>query len=92
MGPWTRSEDAMQIDLLPNLPPSGGYENVFIAIDVFTRYLFAYPLTDSSAINAAIVVIDIMNKHAYLPTTPNTDKGTAFTSTNIAEITQILRI
>ena len=27
-------EDAMQIDLLPNLPPSGGYENVLTAIDV----------------------------------------------------------
>ena len=30
-------EDAMQIDLLPNLPPSGGYENVLTAIDVFSR-------------------------------------------------------
>ena len=42
-------KDAMQIDLLPNLPPSGGYENVLTAIDVFSRYLFAYPLTDASA-------------------------------------------
>ena len=40
-------EDAMQIDLLPNLPPSGGYENVLTAIDVFSRYLFAYPITDA---------------------------------------------
>ena len=31
-------EDAMQIDLLPNLPPSGGFENVLTAIDVFSRY------------------------------------------------------
>ena len=44
-------EDAMQIDLLPNLPPSGGFENVLTAIDVISRYLFAYPLTDASAIN-----------------------------------------
>ena len=29
-------EDPMQIDLLPNLPPSGGYENVLTAIDVFS--------------------------------------------------------
>ena len=29
---------------------SGGYENVVTAIDVFSRYLFAYPLTDASAI------------------------------------------
>ena len=73
--------DAMQIDLLPNLPPSGGYENVLTAIDVFSRYLFAYPPTDASAINVAKALIDIMTKHAYLPTTLITDKGTAFTST-----------
>ena len=85
-------KDAMQIDLLPNLPPSGGYENVLTAIDVFSRYLFAYPLTDASAINVAKAPIDIMTKHAYLPTTVITDKGTAFTSKTIAEITQILGI
>ena len=85
-------EDAMQIDLLPNLPPSGGYENVLTAIDVFSRYLFAHPLTDASAINVAKALIDIMTKHSYLPTTLITDKGTAVTSTIIAEITQILSI
>ena len=82
----------MQIDLLPNIPPSGGYENVLTAIDIFSRYLFAYPFTDASAINVAKALIDIITKHAYLPTTLNTDKGTAFTSTIIAEITQILGI
>ena len=85
-------EDAMQIHLLPNLPPSGGYENVLTAIDVFSQYLFAYPLTDASAIKLANVIIDIMTKRAYLPTTLITDKGTAFTSTIVAEITQILGI
>ena len=85
-------EDAMQIDLLPNLPPSGGYENVLTAIDVFSRYLFAYPLSDASAINVTKALIDIMTKHTHLPTTLFTDKGTAFTSTIIAEITQNLGI
>ena len=85
-------EDAMQIDLLPNLLPSGDYENVLTAIDVFSRYLFAYPLTDTSAINVAKALTDFMTKHSYLPTTLITDKGTAFTSTIIAEITQILGI
>ena len=33
-------QDALQIDLLPNLPPSGGYENIITALDVFSRYLF----------------------------------------------------
>ena len=39
-------KDTMQIDPLSHLPPSGGYENVLTAVDVSSRYLFAYPLTD----------------------------------------------
>ena len=85
-------EDAMQIDLLPNLPPSGGYENIITAMDAFSRYLFAYPVTDASATNTAKVIIDIKTKHTYLPTTLITDKGTAFTSRLVAEVAQILGI
>ena len=32
----------MQIDSMPELPRSGGYENIMTAMDVFSRYLFAY--------------------------------------------------
>ena len=39
----TAPEDAMQIDLVPELPPSGGYENIVTAMDVFSRYLVTYP-------------------------------------------------
>ena len=85
-------EDAMQIDLLPNLPTSGGYQTVMTAIDVFSRYLFAYPLVEATASNTAKVLIDVMTKHSYLPTTIITDKGTAFTSKIIAEITQVMEI
>ena len=85
-------EDAMQIDLLPNLPPSGGYENIITAMDVFSRYLFAYPVTDASATNTAKVIIDIITKHTYLPTTLITDKGTACTSKLLADIAPILGI
>ena len=34
----TAPEDTMQIDLVPGLPPSGGYENIVTAMDVFSRY------------------------------------------------------
>ena len=82
-------EDAREIDLLPNLPPNGGYENIITAMDVFSRYLFAYPVTDASATNTAKVIFDILTKRTYLPTTLITDKGTAFTSKLVAEIAQI---
>ena len=55
-------EDAMQIDLLPNLLTSGRYQTVMTAIDVFSRYLFAYPLIEVTAPNVAKVIIDIMTK------------------------------
>ena len=85
-------EDAMQIDILPNLPASGGYQTVLTAIDVFSRYLFAYPLIEATATIVAKVIKEIMTKPSYLPTTLITDKGSAFTSTITAEITQILGI
>ena len=47
------TEDALQINLLPNLQTSGGYQTVMTAIDVFSRYLFAYPLTEATASNTA---------------------------------------
>ena len=74
-------EDAMQIDLLPNVT------KVITAIDVFSRYLVAYPLIEATAANVAKMIIDIMTKYSYLPTTLITEKGTAFTSTIPAEIT-----
>ena len=45
-------EDLMQIDLLPELPPIGGYENIITAIDVFSRYAFAYPVSNPTAVNS----------------------------------------
>ena len=40
-GHITAPEGAMQINLVPELPPCGGYENNVTAMDVFSRYLFA---------------------------------------------------
>ena len=39
----TEPEDALQIDSVPGLPQSGGYENSVTAMDVFSSFLFAYP-------------------------------------------------
>ena len=88
----TAPEDAMQIDLVPGLPHSGGYENIVTAMDVFSRYLFAYPTSNQDATTIAKVIINIMTKHAYLPTTLISDKGTAFTSRVIKEVAGVLGI
>ena len=88
----TVPEDAIQIDLVPELPPSGGYENIVTAMDVFSRYLFAYPTSNRDAQTIAKVLINIMTKHAHLPTTLLSDKCTAFMSHVIKEVADVLGI
>ena len=88
----TAHEDAMQIDLVPELPPSGGYEKIVTAMDVFSRYLFAYSTSNQDAKTIAKVLINIMTKHAYLPTTLISDKGKAFMSHVIKKVAGVLGI
>ena len=83
-------EDFMQIDLFPELPPSWGYENIITAMDVFLRYAFAYPVSNPTAVNTAKVILDIMTRHAYLPTLIITDKGSVFVSQVTHEVAEIL--
>ena len=75
-----RPEDFMQIDLLPELPPSGGYENIIKAIYVFSRYAFASPVSNPTAVNTAKVITDIITRHSYLPTLIITVTGSVFVS------------
>ena len=88
----TAPADAMHYDLVPGLPPSGGNENIVTAIDVFSRYLFAYPTSNQDAKTVAKVRINIMTKHAYLLTKLISDKGTAFISIVIKEVAGVLGI
>ena len=85
-------EDILQMDILPNFPPSGGYDIIITAIDVFSRYLFAYPVTRITAPAVAKVIMDILCKHTYLPTTIITDKGTQFNSQVTKEVAAVLNI
>ena len=85
-------EDLMQVNLLPEILQSGGYENIITAMDEFSRYAFAYPVSNPSAVNTAKVIIGIMTRHAYLPTLIITDKGSFFVSQVIHEVAEILGI
>ena len=85
-------KDLMQIDLFPELPPSRGYENIITASDVFSRYAFAYPVSNPTAVNTAKVILYIMTRHAYLPTFIITDEGSVFVSHVLHEVAEILGI
>ena len=88
----TAPEDAMQIDLVPELLPSGGYENIVTAMDVFFRHLFAYPISTQDAQTIAKVLINIKTRHAYLPRTLMSNKCTTFMSHVIKEVAGVFGI
>ena len=83
-------EDAIRIQLLPELPPTAGYENIVAAMDVFSRSLFAQPTSNQDAKTIAKDIFNIMTKHAYLPTTLSSDKCTALMSHVIKEMAGVL--
>ena len=58
----TAPADAMHTDLLQKLPPSGCYENIVTAMDVFSRYLFGDRIPNQDAKTIAKVIIVIMTK------------------------------
>ena len=88
MGP----EDALQMDIVLFHEPSNGFTAIVTAMDIFSRYLFTYCVTKIDAKTIARVLIDIMTRHAYLPTTIITDKGTQFMSEVVTDTTRVLGI
>ena len=86
----TAPENSMQIGLVPELLPSGGYENIVTAKDVFSRFLLAYPTANQDSKTIARVLINIMTNHAYLPTPLISDNGTAFMTHVVKVVTGVL--
>ena len=85
-------EDCLEVDILPNLPSSNGYRHIITMMDVFSRYLFAYPTQDMTARTVGRCIIDVMTRHCYLPTINLTDKGSQFRSDVVNQIAQTLDI
>ena len=55
-----------QVDLLPELPGSGGNENNITTNDIFSSYTVAYPLSVPTALITAKLNNNIMTRHAFL--------------------------
>ena len=88
----TAQEEAIKIDLVPELPPPVGYEDIVTAMDVYSRYILAYPTSNRDAKKSAQVSNFIMTKHAYLPTALISDKGSGFTTHVIKEVAGVFGI
>ena len=85
-------EDCLEVDILPNLPSSNGYRHIITMMDVFSRYLFAYPTQDMTARTVGRCIIDVRTRHSYLPTIILTDRGSQFRSDVVNQIAQTLDI
>ena len=58
-------EDILEKDLLLILPNSIGYQNIVTILDVFSRYLFAYPTQGMTAKTIGRCIVDVLIRHAY---------------------------
>ena len=85
-------EDALKMDIVPFDDPSGGYNAVITAMDVFSRYLYAYSVTRIDTRTVTRVLTDIITRQCYLPTTIITDKGSQFISEAMQQTTAALGI
>ena len=83
--------ELMQIDILGPLP-SSPYKYGLTANDVFTKYLFATPLTKINPISVARALVSNMFQHSYIPQELPSDLGTQFVSELFQELTRILEI
>ena len=85
-------EDILEIGILPNLPSAARYQDIVTMIDVFSRCLLAYPTQNVKAKTIGRCLVDVMTRHAYLPTLILSDKISQFRSEVVAETTLILEI
>ena len=85
-------EDCLEVYILPILPSSNGYKHIIIMMDVFSRYLFAYPTQNMTARTVGRCIIDVMTRHCYLPTVIVIDKRSQFRSDVVNQIAQTLDI
>ena len=83
--------DMMQIDLVGpfQLPV---YKYVLSGIDIFSKYLFAVPLTSAHEGTVAKALVSIFFQHSYIPTKILSDLGTSFVAELIHELSKVLEI
>ncbi|BHF85394.1 hypothetical protein SprV_1002855900 [Sparganum proliferum] len=80
----------VHLDLVGPLPPSRGYTHILTAVDRFTRWPIAVPISDTSAENIAMVFLTHWISTFGVPATLTTDRGSQFQSSLFREFTKLL--
>ena len=81
----------LQVDLVGPIQ-SPLYHYVLTGIDVFTKFLFAVPLTNGPSGTVARELASIFFRHSYFPKTILSYLGTTFVSELMHELTKLLEI
>ena len=82
--------DMLQIDIVGPLPKSGGFSYILTGMDVFSKYVFAQPLTSKSAETICKYLMQCFMRHSYIPTLVLPDQGLQFTSKMLKELSTLL--
>ncbi|BHF67784.1 hypothetical protein SprV_0301081300 [Sparganum proliferum] len=80
----------VHLDLIGPLTPSRGYTHILTAVDCFTRWPIAVPISDTSAENIAMVFLTHWISTFGVPATLTTDRGSQFQSSLFREFTKLL--
>lgn len=80
----------VHLDLVGPLPPSSGFTHILTAIDRFTRWPIAVPISDTSADNIAKVFLHHWITNFGVPSIVTTDRGSQFQSVLFREFTHLL--
>ena len=80
----------VHIDLVGPLPPSQGCTHIFTAVDRFTRWPIAVPISNTSAEAIADVFLQHWISVFGVSSTVTSDRGSQFNSTLFQEFTRIL--
>jgi len=84
--------DLLCMDFLALETSKGGYSNILVITDHFTRYAQAVPTKDQTAKTTAKVLLDRFVNHYGLPVRIHSDQGANFESKVIKQLCQLLGI
>ena len=82
----------MQIDIIGPFDSNQYNKFALAAIDVFSKYIFAIPLSKADAPTVAKLLVSIFFRHSYIPYMIIADLGSVFTSDLMHELVSLLEI
>ena len=84
--------ELVSMDFLGLEPSTGGYNNILVLTDHFTRYAMAIPTRNQLASTTAKALIDLFVNHYGMPQRLHSDKGANFIGKVISEMCKMLGI